>query len=244
MEQSPQQYQHAQDFNSFVRRLGQALGFEPRRQDELLRVFQNFTQGDRYQLIRDTDRYVRNLEVIDNELRELPRGILSPYMDGIRENWDNMNQQLAQLQILSLLQKKENCEAVIKELLSILNRKITSVNEILRNNLEQERSISASQPSALGSSNQQPTQTGVSVTLNPSDAFRSISQRVVARPEARGGVQQPVGENERRFNGTRQLGQQSLPPLQTLGGGANDHSYMNKYLKYKNKYLSLKKGIL
>lgn len=233
-----QQVQQAQQFNDnfrdYVRRLGVALGFPLEQQEGLLNIFQNFTQGDRYRLVQNTDRYVSNLEAIDIELRELPNGILLPYMNGIRENWNNMNQQLAQLQILSLLQKKENCEAVIKELLNILNKKITSVNEILTNNLGQDRPMSA-QPSAQGGVSQSSAKGGVNVTLNARDAFRTVGQRVVQQqPEAGGGLPRLVGENERRFNEARQR----------QGGGANDDIYTKKYLKYKDKYLSLKNGIL
>ena len=71
------------------------------------------------------------------------------------------NKNLVELQILTLIQKKENCDKVIDGLLDVLNKKIKIVNDTLKENL-------------------------------------------------------------------------------TQAGGSND-KYIKKYLKYKNKYLSLKK---
>lgn len=254
---NPQQAQEFQnEFIEYIRRLGRALGFEPQQQNELIDIFQNFAQGDRYRLIENTDRYVRELEVIDNQLRDLPNGILSPYMDGIngiRENWNNMNKELAKLQILSLLQKKNNCDAVIKELLNILNKKITSVNEILTSNLE-DRPIPARQSSAQGGIasapalgiSQSSAQGGVNVTLKPIDTFRNMAQGVrqqVRQSEAGGGVPQ-LHAPSRSAAQFQSAVKSTTDQFRKQAGGTNDNIYMNKYLKYKNKYISLKNGIL
>jgi hypothetical protein len=131
------QSQYVQDFNNFVIRLGKALSLDEPKQEKLKAFLVNFSNGDKYKLISETDKYVTNLEEIDKQLIGLKTGILAPYMNAIQNNWNNMNEQLAQLQVLSLIQRKENCEEVIKELLGILSKKIASVNDILRNNLGQ-----------------------------------------------------------------------------------------------------------
>jgi len=123
-------------FNGFAKRIFKALGFT----DEIIASkFQSFIDGfskeDKYKLIYETEKYVGSLEVADNELRGLTTGSLAQYMDQIKDNWESMNEQLAQLQILSLIQRKEDCSGVIKELLNILGKKIETVNGILKQNL-------------------------------------------------------------------------------------------------------------
>lgn len=169
------QSQYEQDFTNFVIRLGKALSLDEPKQEKLKAVLVNFSNGDKYKLISEIDKYVINLEEIDKQLIGLKTGILEPYMGAIENNWNSMNEQLAQLQILSLIQRKENCEEVIKELLGILSKKIATVNDILKNNLGQ-----------------------------------------------------PISQSSVQAN-------------QEQAGGSNNDKYMNKYLKYKNKYLSLKK---
>jgi len=46
-----------------------------------------------------------------------------------------MNQQLTELQILSLIRRQENCDQVINELLRVLHEKIRTVNQIISSNL-------------------------------------------------------------------------------------------------------------
>jgi hypothetical protein len=123
-------------FNGFAKRIFKALGFT----DEIIASkFQSFIDGfskeDKYKLIYETEKYVDSLEVADNELSGLTTGSLAQYMDQIKVNWESMNEQLAQLQILSLIQRKEDCSGVIKELLNILGKKIETVNGILKQNL-------------------------------------------------------------------------------------------------------------
>ena len=123
-------------FNGFAKRIFKALGFTD---DIIASKFQSFIDGfsreDKYKLITETGKYVESLELVDNELKGLTTGSLAQYMDQIKDNWDSMNEQLAQLQILSLIQRKEDCSGVIKELLNILGRKIETVNGILKQNL-------------------------------------------------------------------------------------------------------------
>lgn len=139
------QSQYEQDFTNFVIRLGKALSLDEPKQEKLKALLVNFSNGDKYKLTSEIDKYVINLEEIDKQLIGLKTGILAPYMSAIENNWNSMNEQLAQLQILSLIQRKENCEEVIKELLGILSKKIATVNDILRNNLGQPNSESNTQ---------------------------------------------------------------------------------------------------
>jgi hypothetical protein len=125
-------------FNGFAKRIFLAVGFTD---DVIASKFQSFldefSKEDKFKLINETDKYVISLETVDNELKGLTigSGSLAQYMDQIQDNWYTMNEQLAQLQILSLIQRKEDCSGVIKELLNILSRKIETVNGILKQNL-------------------------------------------------------------------------------------------------------------
>ena len=163
------------NFNDFIFRLSNALGLEQGQQQILVQVLQPFTDAQRYRLIQNVNQHVQTLVQADNQLRALIEqgGALHPFRQNIQQNWNDMNNQLVQLQLLSLIQRNQNCDEIIRALLDALNNKIRSVNQILRENLD------------------------------PAGAHHAANQ----------------------------------------GGGANDDKYMSKYLKYKNKYLSLKKMI-
>ena len=156
-----------QNFNGFAKRIFSALGFT----DEVIASkFQSFldefSKEDKFKLINDTERYVASLEAVDNELKELKIGSLAQYMDQIKDNWDTMNEQLAQLQILSLIQRKEDCSGVIKELLGILSRKIETVNGILKQNLGMATSAGANTSASAGPSASANTSAGPSASAN------------------------------------------------------------------------------
>lgn len=125
-----------ENFNGFAKRIFSALGFTD---DVIASKFQSFldefSKEEKFKLINETERYVTSLEIVDNELKGLSIGSLAQYMTQIKNNWDTMNEQFAQLQILSLIQRKEDCSGVIKELLNILSKKIETVNGILKSNL-------------------------------------------------------------------------------------------------------------
>jgi hypothetical protein len=128
-----------ENFDLYIEQLGRALGYTDGQLPALRESFQNFNRQDRYKLIQNTQPVVERLLAVDQQLQSLalPNGILAPYMNEIGTSWNQMNEQLAQLQILSLIQKKEDCQEVIKELLRILNDKIRTVNDVLRANLGQ-----------------------------------------------------------------------------------------------------------
>ena len=158
----------ANRFNIYVNKLGTALQLTESSKIKLLGMLEKFSNDDKLKIMEITSSQVTALESVDNELSKLINsGALNQYKDQIINGWNAMNEQLAELQILSLITKsKEDCSKVINSLSEVLNRKITKVNEILKNNLNT-----------------------------------------------------------------------------TQSGGANNDIYMNKYLKYKNKYMSLKKNI-
>ena len=251
---SAQRENELPDFNEHMRNLGQALGYPEPLIDQLIRSFQVFNRQDKYKLIVDTRQYVDSLIQVDRQLANLPNGILLPYMDEIGDNWKEMNNQLTQLQILSLIQKKEDCQEVIKELLRILNDKIRTVNEVLKANLGQPSSQQSQEvpQGSVGS----PASRLQDVAPRAPSASASRLQDVASRAPSASRLQDAVSRASRlqaASNSSDLMSQapfkpsghgpsvfSGLPPRK--GGGSNNDVYMNKYLKYKNKYLSLKKN--
>lgn len=183
-----------QPIRNYVNRLGQALGLNQQTIQAITTEFGRFNDTQRFRIMEATNPLLAQLEQVDNQLKVLiqPGGLLHPYAAQIQNSWDAMNDQLARLQVLSLIQRKESCDGVIRALLDALNQKIQTVNQILNQNLDQ---------------------------------------------QAQGGVAQvPAGrimtlEEQAQFARNQ--------PLNFVQAGG----YQEKYLKYKNKYLSLKKMI-
>ena len=170
----------------------------PADKAQILRgLLQRFLPSERVKLVRQTQDFIRALLDIDEDLQKLINtGVLSPYKEKIKDKWDNMNKSLAELQMLSLLEKVEgNCDEVINALLDVLSRKISKVNDILRSKLPQE---------------------GVA---------------------GEGGI---AGEEGIAEQGGRARRRQE--PGAGAGGGNINDKYLNKYLKYKNKYVYLKRN--
>jgi len=177
-----------------------------------------------------------------------------------------MNEQLAQLQILSLIQKKEDCQEVIKQLLKILNDKIKTVNDVLRANLGQPNPQSANPVQSQSGESSNPSSANlVQSQLGDSGQSSNPSSATLVRPQS--GELRPssipssatlvrptdlqnrfadsarlVSDPSLRFQSAVQNQMQNFGPRK-MQGGSNDDIYMKKYLKYKNKYLSLKNRI-
>jgi len=167
MSTSQTNVQFSESFKNYSKRIINAIGFSDESINSQFQSFINqFSDEDKFKLINQTEKYVSSLEQVDKELLLLTTGdgSLSKYMNQIQTNWNSMNEQFVQLQILTIIQKKEDCSGVIKQLLNILGKKIETVNSVLRENL------------------------GISESK----------------------------------------------------GGSTNQEYIKKYLKYKNKYLSLK----
>ena len=238
-----------ENFDLYIERLGRALGYNIQQIPDLRTSFRNFNRQDKYKLIQNTQEFVDRLLDADQQLQALalPNGILEPYMDEIGDNWYAMNEQLVQLQILSLIQKKEDCQAVIKELLKLLSNKIKTVNEVLKANLEQPPSNPPQQPQQPQQF-QQFQQDQMNSQGDIANRLQSLANRTFPAPRFQAAANNPSLRSRTAAELQEQLGQQDLRlpeaggGVRNLRGGSNDNVYMNKYLKYKNKYLSLKKN--
>ncbi len=203
-----------ESFSQYIINLSTALGLNDIERTNLIQILTKFTDKDKYKLIENTDLLVQKLVDIDKQINQLITKDLFPYMESIKENLNEMNKNLAELQILSLIKRKENCGQVIKELINLLNIKYSTVNDIVKRNLEGDPSIDKSRKANL--------ETIYNATLTESSLPKKQVQTQANRPP---------------WNN-------SLDILKVPLGRSNIKSNSkSKYLKYKNKYLSLKKLI-
>ena len=148
------------EFNNHLTNLGDALGIEGENKDNLFNKLKQFNNKSQYKLINDTKDIIKELVRADEEIKKFTN-------ENTNLDMLELNNQLAELQILALLQKTDNSKEFTDELVNLLKEKMKTVNEMLTHNL-------------------------------------------------------------RDIDTTQQ-------------GGSSRNIYMNKYIKYKNKYLYLKK---
>lgn len=203
-----------ESFSQYIINLSTALGLNDIERINLIQILTKFTDKDKYKLIENTDLLVQKLVDIDKQINQLITKDLFPYMESIKENLNEMNKNLAELQILSLIKRKENCGQVIKELINLLNIKYSTVNDIVKRNLEGDPSIDKSRKADL--------ETIYNATLTES----SLPKK-------------QVQTQANRLPWDNSLYKPKVP----LGRSNIKSNSKSKYLKYKNKYLSLKKLI-
>jgi hypothetical protein len=171
--------QEALRFDDYMNMLFRALNIQEDNAGRLRALLQDFRPDEHIRIIAGTEEFVRALTEADNALQGFIERFGAMYNIN-REAWNGMTSSLAELQMLSLLEKVEGtCDEVINALLDVLSAKITQVNRILKSKLPQ--------------------------------------------PAAQGG-------------GARAGG------VARAGGGNINDKYLNKYLKYKNKYVYLKRN--
>ena len=192
-------------FLGYVNNLGTALGLNENEINKLKSFLEQFSDTDKFKLVNNTDETVKKLVTIDQKISSLVSGELKPYMASIRDSWNQMNLNLAELQVLSLIQRKENCDELINELLRFLTIKVSNVNEIVKTNLLKKSSDTPAKKSDKELLSKVVSQTSTTAALNP--------------------VKQPT---------------QNIQSVST--NQSTNSKYLMKYLKYKNKYLSLKKN--
>lgn len=123
-------------FFEYVTNISNILGLNESEKKELLNIFGKFSE--KFKLVKNTDELVQQLLIIDKEINKLASGNLSSYMERINKNWKEMNKNLAELQILSLISKKENCDKIISPLLENLTNKVSTVNKIMKTSLQED----------------------------------------------------------------------------------------------------------
>ena len=87
-----------------------------------------FKDDEIYKFIYDTENHLSALLDADYKIRQ--------FMDKYQYiNMDKLNNNLAELQILSLLQKKDNSEKVTKELIDMFLNKINVIKQNIKDGL-------------------------------------------------------------------------------------------------------------
>jgi hypothetical protein len=139
-----------ENFETYVDQISTALELTSEQKEQITTIFSGFKDNEKLQLISQTQNHVDELIKADEVIKTLKIGSLSQYMNNIQANWNMMSENLVQLQILSLIQKKgADCSEVINDLLKILNTKLTTVNQILLTNLGEASSKTTSTPTVL-----------------------------------------------------------------------------------------------
>jgi hypothetical protein len=214
------------NFDEYVTDLAQALGLNDIDRGKLQEILQKFTNGEKYKLIDNTKEHVDKLSRIDEEIKQLTTGELAPYMQSIKNNWDRMNQALAELQILSLIQRKgDNCDKLLDQLLKILGTKVSVVNEILKKNLEVIPSSESKKKTQEVLSSVEKIKSGDTSSISPQKKLKEAVNKVQ--------LSKPPSVSPQKIREAVSKEKQKIREAESK----------NKYLKYKKKYLSLKKYI-
>ena len=133
--QIAQQAHQALRFDNYMRMLFTALNIQDANQIRLRELFRNFRPNEHIRIIAQTEEFVNALVEADTALQAFFVRYGTMYNIS-REAWNGMTSSLAELQMLSLLEKVEGtCDEVINALLDVLSTKITQVNTILKSKL-------------------------------------------------------------------------------------------------------------
>ena len=221
-----------QRFSEYVNNLGRALGLNQSDILQLNGILRRFSDTDKFKLVNNTEETVRKLIEVDKKINDLVSGELKPYMASIQDSWNKINFNLAELQILTLIQRKENCDELINELLRLFTTKVSTVNEILKKKLDESTDTQAKQSardllSKVSSSNQSMAPLLKTTTQTPLVQPKwDISQPDSAKT--------PLGKTDIKKVAAQFKANQSK-------SGTN---YLLKYLKYKKNIYHLKKILI
>lgn len=128
------------DFDNKMRRIISKLGIVDTVRDRIIEDLATYAVKDKTKIINNIDIRLPELLKADEQLNNLfDNGALKPYKDSIQIQWTDMTKQLAELQGLSILKKvhQNDCDGVIRQLLLAITGKLTVVNQIMKEGLNQ-----------------------------------------------------------------------------------------------------------
>jgi hypothetical protein len=127
-------------FQDKMNRIISSLGINESVGNEIINGLKTFATKDKTAIINNVGNYFKQLLDQDEQLQKLfNAGALAPYQESIKNEWNAMTKQLAELQGLIILKKvhKNDCDGVIKQLLAAITGKLSVVNDIIKNELSQ-----------------------------------------------------------------------------------------------------------
>jgi len=125
-------------FDEYIDAIFMALDISSKDQAKLKNEILNFSDKDKNKIISNDYINVALLELInaDNEIKKIKNNY--DFFEDIQDGWDNMTQNLAELQTIILLKNinTKKCSKFINSLKNLLTKKINFVNNIIEKNIE------------------------------------------------------------------------------------------------------------
>lgn len=125
-------------FNEYINTIFTALDISSNDQIKLREEILKFNDKDKHKIISNDTINVALVELInaDIEINKIKKEY--EFFEDIRDGWDNMTKNLAELQTFILLKNinTKKCSKFIKSLKNVLTSKINSVNSILETNIK------------------------------------------------------------------------------------------------------------
>ena len=123
-------------FEEFIKRILDTLQIDPKSISDIIADMDSkFNRSDKYKILSNPK--INELLKADEDLKKLEQK-LEPYYNDIKDQWNLMMKNLGKLQTFIFLKKIEpsNCGPIINEIITALNTKINTVNEILEENIK------------------------------------------------------------------------------------------------------------
>ena len=123
-------------FEEFIKKILDTLQIDPKSINDIIADMDSkFNRSDKYKILNNPK--INELLKADEDLKRLEQK-LEPYYNDIKDQWNLMMKNLGKLQTFIFLKKIEpsNCGPIINEIITALNTKINTVNEILEENIK------------------------------------------------------------------------------------------------------------
>ena len=123
-------------FEKFIEKILDTLQIDQESINDIIADMDSkFNRSDKYKILNNPK--INELLKADEELQKL-EAKLEPYYNDIKDQWNLMMKNLGKLQTFIFLKKIEpsNCGPIINEIITALNTKINTVNEILEENIK------------------------------------------------------------------------------------------------------------
>jgi len=103
----------------------------------------NFNDDQKFTFIESTAPFLTRLIDADSRLTDIKNKLQNNdiYSSDTKNRWNSMIEKLARLQTLIFIKdgRKVNCDEVTKDIIDALDAKITAVNDVIQDKLEQEQ---------------------------------------------------------------------------------------------------------
>ncbi len=139
MNSNPRDEAFKKRFKNFIKHITDALGVNG---DEANRLTEELTTkfdvSDQYRLMDNT--HLQKLLEADHKLKTITDKMNKTILTDINDNWQKLLSNMGKLQVLLFIKKleteKPNCSEILNDIITALNTKIETVNNILEVNIK------------------------------------------------------------------------------------------------------------